>query len=358
MIRSLYYTKAGEIRTDLTNEQIAAALKDVDGVLWVDFAGEPPEACEPMLLHTFGFHPLAVDDALRETHVPKVDDWGQYLYLVFHAFTFTDAERLKSLEMDAFLGINYVVTHHDDRIEAVERTWSILTRNGGYLKEGATRLLYRLVDEMVADYMPVFDALDDGIELLEDHVLENPSPDQLERILLYKRSLLQLRRILSPEREVLNKLTRDYYGVVDGKGRIFFRDIYDHLVRLHDINESMRDVVSSVLDIYLSVVNNRMNDIMKTLTMIATLFLPLSFIAGFFGMNFFAADPPHSAWTSPAAFVVVLAAMLTIPVLMYLGMQRRVLGSLAERRRESARQWLARRLPWRRGRAKSRRARF
>ena len=132
-----------------------------------------------------------------------------------------------------------------------------------------------------------------------------------------------MRRILLPQREVLNKMARDDYKVIDQKDRIFYRDIYDHLVRLHDVNESLRDLVGGALDTYLSVINNRMNDVMKTLTIITTLFMPLTFVTGFFGMNFFAADPPQASWTMPAVFYGTLGLMLLTPSIMFLWMRRR-----------------------------------
>ncbi len=132
-----------------------------------------------------------------------------------------------------------------------------------------------------------------------------------------------MRRILLPQREVLNKPARDDYRVIDPKDRVFFRDIYDHLVRLHDLNENLRDLVSGALDTYLSVVNNRMNDVMKTLTIITTLFMPITFITGFFGMNFFEPVAHLAGWTSQQVFELTLGIMLTVPIVMFLWMRRR-----------------------------------
>jgi len=131
-----------------------------------------------------------------------------------------------------------------------------------------------------------------------------------------------MRRILLPQREVLNKMARDDYQVSDQKDRIFFRDIYDHLVRLHDVNESLRDLVGGAMDTYLSVINNRMNEVMKTLTVITTIFMPLTFVTGFFGMNFFAANPPYETWTTPIVFYGTLVLMLITPSIMFFWMRR------------------------------------
>ncbi len=326
MIRSLFRAQDGQVRTDVAAEEFGPLLRDPDGLLWVDMAAEPPEVCEPILRGTFGFHPLAVDDALQESHVPKVDDWGTYLYLVLHAMSFDgqDDGRLDASELDVFLGRNYLVTYHDQPIAAVDRVWELCRRDSRHLQRGADHLLYRLTDELVASYMPVVELMDEAIDRFEDRIFDRPDPDTVERLFALKRALLHQRRILMPQREVLNKLARDDYAAVDADSRVFFRDVYDHLVRLHDLNESMRDLVGGALDTYLSVINNRMNEIMKTLTLITTLFMPISFLAGFFGMNFF--QPVLTAlagWTGGLAFVLTLVLMGLTPVGMYLWMRRR-----------------------------------
>jgi len=318
MIRALYRNGEGVCRTDLRLEEFAQALKEEQGLLWVDFQGELPEVCEPILRQTFDFHPLAVDDALQESHVPKVDDWGRYLYVVLHAILFDadeeQREHLDTLEMDLFLGENYVVTHHDHPIAALDRVWGTCQRDERHLTRGADHLAYRLADELVADYMPVVEEIEEAIDQIEDQVFGHPSPGTVEHIFALKRALLRLRRIVMPQREVLNKMARGDYPVLDAESRAFFRDVYDHLVRLNDINESMRDLLSGVMDTYLSVINNKMNEIMKTLAIIATLFMPLSFLTGFFGMNFF---QPIAAsmkvWTSELALGITLAIVGLTP---------------------------------------------
>ncbi len=325
MIRSLYRTQDGHLHADLGTDELSAALQDASGLLWVDFMDEPTYACRPILRQTFGFHPLAVDDALEETHVPKVDDWEEYVYLVLHAVVFDpqDDEPVNTLELDIFLGKNYLVTYQAQPIEAVDRVWTACHRDERHLQKGTTHLLYTLTDELVADYMPVVEGMDEAIDQIEDQVFDNPGPSLLERIFTLKRALLHLRRIIMPQREVLNKLARGDFAVIDPEDRIFFRDVYDHLVRLYDITESLRDLMGGALDTYLSVVSNRMNEVMKTLTVITTLFMPISFLAAFFGMNFFQPVAPKEVWTSHWAFILMIVAMVLVPVGMYLWMRKR-----------------------------------
>lgn len=318
MIRSLYYLPGKPVRTDLTPQELVAAIKNRRGLLWVDFVAEPPETCEP-ILRGFGFHPLAIQDALQQMHAPKLDDWGQYLYIVINTLSFSDTNGgLDSVidEIDAFLGPNYVVTHHDEPVAAIDEAYSACQRDLRHLKDGADHLLYRILDYLVAGYMPLIQQIDQEVDNLEDQVFGDPTPRTVERLFSLKRTLLSMRRILTPQREVLNKLARDDFRVIDPHDRVFFRDIYDHLVRLHDINESLRDLVGGALDTYLSVINNRMNEVMKTLTIITTLFMPISFITGFFGMNFFGPVANLDRWTAGTAFAITLAIFILVPTIM------------------------------------------
>jgi magnesium transporter len=324
MIQARYFNVSENHIVDVKPEQFASALQDPQGLLWVDFSGESPQESEPILRQTFGFHPLAVDDALQESHVPKIDDWGQFLYIVFHELVFEPgSEDIETVELDVFLGENYIVTHHDLPVPSLSRVWEACQRDDRYLKMDADHLLYKLADELVADYMQVVDEMDKEIEFVEDEIFKKPSSVMVQKLFDLKRATLQLRRTLSPQREVLNKLARNDFAVIDANDRIYFRDVYDHLVRLHDISEGLRDLVGGALDTYLSVINNRMNDIMKTLTLITTLFMPISFVAGFFGMNFFQPVDQLSIWTSNPAFIAMLVIVVATPMGMFMWMRRR-----------------------------------
>jgi len=325
MIRTLFYTPGKPVRSDIPPSEFSRLLRDKRGMLWVDFMSEPPETALP-ILQSFGFHHLAIDDALQETHAPKIDDWGDYLYIVLnymHLVKDTESWDTEIDELDIFLGRNYVITHHDNPITSIDETWVTSQRDPRYAQDGADHLLYKIIDEIVMNYMPVIEKIDEEIDIIEDQLFDRPSSQTLARLFTLKRVLLAMRRILLPQREVLNKMARDDYQVIDPKDRIFFRDIYDHLVRLHDVNESLRDLVGGALDTYLSVINNRMNEVMKTLTIITTLFMPLTFVTGFFGMNFFAANPPYASWTLPTIFYGTLGLMLLTPVFMFFWMRRR-----------------------------------
>jgi magnesium transporter len=325
MIRAFYRSGNGDIYTDIHAFQLSEAVRDEGGLLWLDMANEPKEGCIPILRDTFDFHPLAIDDALEETHVPKVDDWGAYLYLVLHGIVFNpeDEEPLSTHELDLFLGDNYLVTYRMYDMPGLERVWETCQRDERLMEKSTGNLLYRVADEIVANYMPVVDEIDEAVDRIEDVLFDRPEPQLLERIFTLKRALLHLRRIISPQREVLNKLARGDFGVIPEDERVFFRDVYDHLVRLYDIAEGLRDLVGGALETYLSVVSNRMNEVMKILAVITTLFMPISFLSGFFGMNFFHPVMSLSVWTDRLAFSIILSAMIAIPVVMYMWMRRR-----------------------------------
>jgi magnesium transporter len=325
MIRSLYYVPGKPIQKDVPPSDFPELIQNPQTLLWVDFVSEPAETSLP-ILQDFKFHPLAIDDALQETHSPKIDDWGDYLYIVLNYMNAEengDAWQTDIDELDIFLGKNYIVTHHDYPIIAIDETWAACDRDERNVQAGADHLLYRIADNLVAGYMPAVEKIDSAIDQIEDQVFDRPSPRTLERLFALKRVLLAMRRILLPQREVLNKLARDDYQVIDPRDRIFFRDIYDHLVRLHDVNESLRDLVGGALDTYLSVINNRMNEVMKTLTIITTLFMPLTFVTGFFGMNFFEPPGTLNSWTTNPIFYVVLVITILLPIGMYIWMRRR-----------------------------------
>jgi magnesium transporter len=324
MLRAQYFQPGSAPDLTLTQEHYAAALQDPNGLLWVDFQGESAEASEVVLRGVFKFHPLAIEDAIYQTHVPKVDEWENYLYIALHAIAFeAQSNDLEMIELDVFMGKNFLVTHHDLPIPALTRVWDASQRDERHTKQGADHLLYLLLDELTVDFMKSVEEIDEEIDIIEDQVFEKPDNRIVQHIFGLKRVTLHLRRSLAPMREVLNKLARDDYGMIDSKDRIYFRDVYDHFVRLHDIAESLRDLVSGVLDTYLSVVNNRMNEIMKTLTIITTMFMPISFLAGVFGMNFFLPEQPISTWMELPIFYVVITLFIFVPIGIFIWMRRR-----------------------------------
>lgn len=290
MIRTHYYTSTGEFQSDLNPEALDVALKVNGGCLWVDIqygSGERSDV-EAFLKEHFKFHPLALDDALHEAHLSRVDDWNTYLYAVVHGLHLQNGCQIELRELDLFLGSRYLLSLHEQPIAALERVWSFQGKNAETrLARGPDHLLYQVLDSLIADYMPVVDGLDDEIDEIEREIYESPLKSTVNRIFKLRRTLLRLRRLLGYLRETLNRLARDDFSMINEAEKVYFRDAYDHVVRLFDITEGLRDMAGGAMESFMSVTSNRINEVMCTLTVVTVLFMPLGVLAGFFGMNFF-----------------------------------------------------------------------
>ena len=327
--RAIHRDSKGEIHFDWPIERTLEAVADEHGILWVDILDPETNAngeAEQFLRDVFKFHPLAVEDAIKETHVPKVDDWGSYLYIVFHSIDFDPvSDHVLLHELDIFLGKNYIVTYHGVPLQFLEQDRKNIERDPlNRLRNGSDHLLYHFLDLAVAEYLPAIEHLDEAIDEAQEEVFKNPSPNTLQSIFRVKRSAIRLHRILGPEREVLNRLARDSHDSIDAAHRVYFRDVYDHIVRVHDVAESLRDLISGALDTYLSAISNRTNDIMRTLTFVTVMFLPMTFMTGFFGMNFFGETLAiHSNLPKRWIFFGTCFIMASVSLLQYIWAKKR-----------------------------------
>ena len=284
----VYREGAERIETGFTVEQLPELLKHEQAVIWVDMEA-PSLDDDRVLLDVFHFHPLTVEDCRANRHPPKVDEFPNYIYYIVHAIrTDASAERFNTIELDGFLGRNYVVTYHHEKFTSIDKVKQTVRSSPVTCQRGAVFLLHAIIDSIVDDYLPVMDDFDERINELEDNIftLHRPNDKILEEILGLKRSVLRLRRISSKQLEVLYRMSHGQFQLIAGPVLPFFRDIYDHLVRVTDLAESYRDLISGSLEAYLSVVSNRLNEIMKVLTIFYAVMLPLTFIAGVYGMNF------------------------------------------------------------------------
>ncbi len=289
MIQTFVFDEQKNYQKDLTLDQIRVNLSNPNHLLWVNLASPTPSETQFILGEIFHFHPLTIEDCLSVGYQPpKIDDFGSYLFLIVHALHPDHRlDALETFELNLYLGDNFVVTcYSEETMPPVERVIQRLSRDQRVYLNGSDFLCHAILDALVDDYMPLVDQLDDELDDLEDTVLQKPHPITLQRILSIKHSLMTLRRILSPQREIINRLTRDEFPMVDKQSQIYFRDIYDHLVRIQDLTETLRDIATSALDIYLNSTSLRLNEVMKALTIVSTIFLPLSFVAGVYGMNF------------------------------------------------------------------------
>jgi magnesium transporter len=328
-IRIIYRDTSGAVEFDWTVDRLEEALHDLSGTVWVDIEnpeGAHADRVETLLREVFGFHPLAIEDAIGESHLPKIDDWGDYLYLVFHGtFISPETDELILHELDVFLGRNYLVTYHTAPLSFLDQERKAIERDPrDLLQQGCDYLLFRFLERAVDQSLEAIEQLDDLVDEIQNQVVENPRAKALQSIFRVKRSAIRLHKIFGPQREVLNKLARDCYKPIQPDHRVYFRDVYDHVVRIHDISESLRDLIAGTLETYLSVMSNRTNDIMKMLTMVTLMFMPMSFITGFFGMNFFGDNIAfHSPLPRRLLFLGSLLFMCISPALMWYLARRR-----------------------------------
>jgi magnesium transporter len=270
-------------------------LPDDATLRWVDLRGE--EKGLERLRAEFSFHPLAIEDCRVFDQRPKLEEYRDHLFLVTQSFAVLEAKApagstpfehsgLELYELHAFLGKNYLVTVHAGAIGALEQVWTRVAENPALLERGVDFVYYLIASRLVEANFPLLDHITDELEEIEDRVLSAPAQKDLTRIFELKRRLVLMRKVLSPQRDTMVMLARRGDSRVSERSSHYFRDVHDQLVRLNESIEANRDLLSNALDAYLSAVSNRTNEIMKSLTLLSAVFLPLAFIVGFFGQNF------------------------------------------------------------------------
>ncbi len=289
--------------------------------VWVDLDNPTPEESR-ILSDVFHFHELAVEDALAARHHPKLESYGDYLYLILHRIDFKANEHeFRTQDVDFFVSDRYLVTVHHGESRSIGRIGEVCTRNDLLLGEGPAFLLHRIVDAMVDNYRPEVDELQDRLDQLEKEVFEHSQPDLARRIIDFKRDVSSLRHVVQPQRDVVGRLARREFPLITEQLGYRFRDVYDHLVRLTDESMFFGDRITSLLDAHLSTVSNQLNSVMKILTVIATIFMPLTFITGLYGMN---VDLPHFG-LGPTLFfwvLVVIMVAISLGMLVFFRMRR------------------------------------
>ena len=286
-------------------------------VLWVDLVAPTREEIQSVLVDTFHFHPLAVEDAASEIQFPKVEAYQGYLYLILHGIDFQEQEhRFATRDVDFFLGRNYLVTVHDGRSRTIARMREICSQHAHIMAEGPVALLHRIVDAMVDNYRPEIEELEERIDRMEQEAVLGSGDDLVREILDLKRDLSSLRRVVIPQRDVVGRLARREFPVITDEMAYRFRDVYDHLVRLADETIMFQDRVTGILDAHLSKVSNRLNQIMKVLTVASTIFLPMTVLTGMYGMNVplphFPGGDAAQFWWIVGIMIAIAAAMLAV----------------------------------------------
>jgi magnesium transporter len=255
-------------------------------MLWVDLTAATPDEVRHVLADTFHFHPLAVEDAMSEIHHPKVEAYDGFLYLILHGIVFEEREhRFATRDVDFFVGRNYLVTVHDGHSRSITKLRQLCEQHDRILSEGPVGTLHRIVDSMVDHYRPEVESIERRIDKMEHEAVLGAHESLVRKILTLKRDLSSLRRVVIPERDAVGRLARREFALISDEMAYRFRDVYDHLVRLSDESIVFQDRVTGVLEAHLSTVSNRLNQIMKVLTVMSTIFLPLTVLTGMWGMN-------------------------------------------------------------------------
>lgn len=297
-------------------EELLVAEPPPDGAIWIDLEGSEPRF--EKLLAGWGFHPLAIEDTFTLHHQPKIEEYGDTLFLIARGIDFNEKrdptwDDVPTLKLAAFLDGRRLVTLHRAPLRSVEVVRERVEQHGKQLPGGAAQLLWSICDEMMDHYFPVVDQIGEEVEKLEEKVVEDPEKEQLELLLVMRRQLSTLRRTMLPHRQVFQHLASSRAAVLGDAGALNFRDTLDNVLRLIDAIDQQRDLLTNVKDTYLSVVAQRTNDIMRVLTIFSAIVLPLSLIAGIYGMNFDWMPELRERWGYPATLgtmAVVAAGML------------------------------------------------
>ena len=301
-----YLSPEGKLQRDLGEDEIRQAFESKQGLLWVDIC-ETTTDDGAFLERVFGFHHLAIEDCVSTAvHAPKIDDFDDYLFIVVHGINhLAETDIVETAELALFLGSHFVVSNHNYPLYSVAYVVRLVEDTGRPMRRGADFLAHALVDALVDNVLPTVDAIGDAAETIEEEAIRDPRQSTIEAILKFKRSTLRLHRVMAPQREIMYRLSRGEFTLIGSEAQLFYRDVYDHIVRIQDLNQTLRDRADNALSTYLSSLANRQNETMRVLSMVATIFLPLALVAGVYGMNFDNMPELHSPW----AYFAVLGFM-------------------------------------------------
>ena len=319
MITSFFYKKGGEAETNLSRARLFSALGEKGGLLWVDLE-EPNEFESDSLVEIFNFHPLAVEDCITDQSHPKVDDYEEYLFMVVHALTMKQIgkhEELGTNELDIFIGENYLVTVHRNPMDCVTRTRDVAGKKTAAVMSGGSDILaHAILDRLVDNYLPVLNDYDVKIDALEKEMFNHASKNFLQDLLQTKQDIFNLRRIIGPQRDTVYSLTRNSNRFIKPKHLMYFRDVYDHLFRIHSMAEAYHENLNNILQVYFSYSSFKLNEVLKHLTVLATVTMPPVIIASIYGMNF--KHIPELEWGMGYPFAIGLCLLSSLATLVWM----------------------------------------
>jgi magnesium transporter len=315
------YDGANFQEKEVRNVEEAVSIRKKSSVTWLNIDGvHQPEIIE-QIGKSFRVHPLVLEDIANTGQRPKMEDFDDYIFVVLRMLRFDETEnQTKTEQVSILLGRDFVVSFQEREGDVFDPIRERLRSNKGKIRKmGADYLAYALIDAVVDNYFMILEKLGETIEEIEGKLITNPTSETLQTLHDLKRELIFLRKSVWPLREVINRLERSESPLINKSTFVYLRDVYDHTIQVMDAVETFRDMLSGMLDIYLSSISNRMNEIMKVLTVIATIFIPLTFIAGIYGMNFRYMPELGQSW----GYAAVLIVMLTIALVMVVYFRRK-----------------------------------
>lgn len=298
------WVEGGRVQTSEDPDRITTLFDDPEVRGWIDLPEEPTDAVSA-LLGRLGIHPLIVEDIYTDYPLPKIEDFDDYVYVLLHSVEST-GDDVAMTEIDLLLGQRFLITHHRSSAAASD-VYGECKRNAKFVEKGPAWLAHAIIDRVIDEYLPVVDGFDDEIDRIEQRILHgNLEFREVQRIFALKRQLMRLRRIALHQREILLRLSRQEFSVIPDELVPFYRDVYDHFAHFVDLTEGYRDMMQSVFEMHLSMQSNRMNEIMKVLAIVSTVLLPMTLVAGIYGMNFEHMPELKWEWGYPMALGLML----------------------------------------------------
>jgi magnesium transporter len=285
----VYCKGTEQVKEGVSAADLSKILKDEDNFVWVDLEEPTVEQEQEVLANIFNFHPLSIEDCRVDHSQPKIEEFPDYLYFIVHGVrSEANSRNFATKELDGYIGKNFVVTYHHDNFRSIDNVKRQIRSSPIVCARGGSYLLHQILDQIVDLYAPVIEDFEQYIIKLEDRIfrLTRANNRILAEIVRLKRNVIRMRRVSTKQLDILYRLSHGEFKQIDPAMLPFYRDIYDHLQRVSDLSESYKDLVSSLMDTYLSVLANRTNDVMKTLTIFSAMMLPLTVITGIYGMNF------------------------------------------------------------------------
>ncbi len=298
-------------------------LYDEGVQIWVDAENPTPEENKMLLEGVFNFHPLAIEDCIAVSERPKVDDYENYIFLLIHAVNYIHtAQEFGTTELNLFIGKNFLVTVHDEPVKSVSTTIDRVVRNAPLIARAPDRLTYNLLDALLENYQPALDGLSSEIAAIENRVMDDPDADILNSVLKLRAEVQRLRQIIAPQREVIARLAHGEFKIVRTHLLPYYRDLLDHLSRISDSTDNYRDSLLNILQVHLNLQQMQVNRVIKVLTVLATLSMPLLIVTSWYGMN--VPHMPSTGWPDwKCAYMAIFGGTVLFTTLFYLYLKRK-----------------------------------